>query len=161
MLGHLFKRSHLESNIITPQLYNELTFYKTFEHNLASCQKEIIIESPFLTKRRVLSLLPILQKAKARGVIIVINTRDPSEHDDYMKYEAEQAINFLLGLEITILFTGKLHRKLAIIDRKILWEGSLNILSQNDSCEIMQKTDSKYHVQRIMDFTGLNKFVEN
>ena len=34
---------------------------------------------------------------------------------------------------------GNHHRKLAILDRKVLWEGSLNILSQTRSREIRIK----------------------
>jgi hypothetical protein len=75
-----------------------------------------------------------------------------------MKSGAEQAVSLLLESQITILFTGRLHRKLAIIDRKVLWEGSLNILPQNDSCEIMQETNSESHARRVMDFIDIDKF---
>jgi hypothetical protein len=161
MLGHLFKLNLRPSTLSTPRLYNEQTFYKAFELSLVQCKKEVIIESPFLTKRRVLSLLTYLQKAKARGVTVIVNTRDPIESEGYMKDEAQQSVDILLNANVTVLFTGKLHRKLAIIDRRILWEGSLKILSQNDSCEIMQMTDSSRHAKRVIDFTGLRNFIES
>jgi len=159
MFKHLFKYRCKENDLPASQLYNEQTFYKAFEQSIEMCEKEIVIESPFLTQRRVLSLISLFQKARARGVSVIVNTRDPNEHDDYMKYEAEQAINLLLKSEVAILFTGKLHRKLAIVDRKILWEGSLNILSQNDSCEIMRKTDSKIYALQLINFIGIKKFL--
>jgi hypothetical protein len=161
MLGRLFKPNLRPSTLSTPRLYNERTFYKAFEISLAQCKKEVIIESPFLTKRRVVSLLPHLQKARIRGAIVIVNTRDPIESEGYMKDEAQRSVDILLNANITILFTGKLHRKLAIIDRRILWEGSLNILSQNDSCEIMQMADSSRHAKRVIDFTGLSNFIES
>lgn len=158
MLRKLLRRQRVTTSA-TLKLYNERTFYKSFEYDLVSSRNEVVIESPFLTMKRVSILLPHLRQAQMRGVAIVINTRDPIEHDEYMQQEAKQAIELLLKLEFTVLFTGKLHRKLAIIDRKILWEGSLNILSQNDSCELMQKSTSEYHVQQIMSFTGLDAFL--
>ena len=42
-----------------------------------------------------------------------------------------------------LLVNGRHHRKLAMIDRKILWEGSLNILSQTYSREFMRRIESK------------------
>ena len=56
-----------------------------------------------------------------------------------------------------VLYTVKHHRKLAIIDEEILWEGSLNILSQGDSCEIMRRTFSDSLALQMLHFTKLDK----
>lgn len=58
-------------------------------------------------------------------------------------------------LGVTVLFTGKLHRKIAITDNEILWEGSLNILSQSDSCEIMRRIVSCELSEQTVQFIGL------
>lgn len=125
------------------KLFNEKDFYAAFQRDLQRCLHEAIIESPFITQRRLYTLLPALQKLKARHVRVIVNTRDPLSNDnEYMRDDASRAISTLQHLGIQVLFTGKHHRKLAIIDRDILWEGSLNILSQNDSCEIMRRIES-------------------
>ena len=56
---------------------------------------------------------------------------------------------------IKVFYTIKHHRKLAIIDEEILWEGSLNILSQGDSCEIMRRTVSSSLVYQMLCFIKL------
>jgi hypothetical protein len=61
-----------------------------------------------------------------------------------------------MGIEV--LMTVGHHRKLAIIDENILWEGSLNILSQNDSCEIMRQIYSVESVKEMLRFTGIRKW---
>ena len=40
-----------------------------------------------------------------------------------------------------------------------LWEGSLNILSQNDSCEIMRRSVSSELVKQMADFVGASRYV--
>ncbi len=40
----------------------------------------------------------------------------------------------------------------------VLWEGSLNILSQNDSCELMRRMKSPLAVEEMMRFTGAHKW---
>ena len=55
--------------------------FQAFKKDLAQCKYEAVIESPFITGRRIESLLPILHKAVKRGVKIVVNTRDPLLHE--------------------------------------------------------------------------------
>jgi hypothetical protein len=55
-----------------------------------------------------------------------------------------------------VLYTAGHHRKLAILDRSILWEGSLNILSQNSSSEIMRRIQSAELAWQMAHFTKLD-----
>jgi hypothetical protein len=52
---------------------------------------------------------------------------------------------------------GSIHEKVAIIDRKILWEGSLNILSQRNSREMMRRTFDEKAAKEVMAYLGANK----
>ena len=71
-------------------------------------------------------------------------TRDPKEHEENMEYQSEETISLFerMGVQV-LLCIGNHHRKFAILDRKILWEGSLNILSQNKSREIMRRIENE------------------
>lgn len=154
---HRFKRH--SPDLLTSQLYNEKTFYKTFIRDLACCRSEAIIESPFITTQRTATLLPYLRKAMSHGVRVVINTRPPQEHDEYMRNEAERGIAILQGIGVEILLTGGHHRKLAIFNRSVLWEGSLNALSQNNSSEVMRRIESEQLATQMIDYIGLRNFV--
>lgn len=121
-------------------LFSQATFYDAFLRDLRTVRSEVIIESPFVTQRRFMELLPILQKLRCRGVAVTVNTRNPDEHDGIYVDQAYDAVAVLQELGVRVLYTTKLHRKLAIIDKEILWEGSLNILSFNDSCELMRRS---------------------
>jgi len=117
-LGHA--KPTRSADIVSSQLFNEQTFYSQFKRDLSKAKREIIIESPFLTTRRVQFLCPELRGAIQRGVTVIVNTRDPQEHDDYLRLEAEQAIPALQAMGIKVLLTGRHHRKLAIIDKTVL-----------------------------------------
>jgi len=146
------------ADLLTSILYNEETFYDKFLKDLSKCHSEVLIESPFITNRRLSTLLPVLQKLKDRKVRIAINTRDPRIHDDdYLMREATDAISTLQHMGIHVLYTGNLHRKLAILDRNILYEGSLNILSQNNSCEVMRRIESVQLAWQMIHFTKIDK----
>jgi phosphatidylserine/phosphatidylglycerophosphate/cardiolipin synthase-like enzyme len=158
MTSRFFSRhKKLQTELHTSTLFDQTTFYSAFQDTLRVCQEELVIESPFITMRRIHLLLPEFERLQRRGVRIVINTRPPEEHDDYLRAQTEEAVELLLGMDIKILFTGGHHRKLAIIDRTILWEGSLNILSQHDSCEIMRQTTSQEFARQMIEFIKLEE----
>ena len=147
------------SDLIDSRLFDHNTFYDSFLKDLDRSKDEVVIESPFLTTRRVSMLLSTLVKLNRRGVKVVINTRDPLEQEGHMRSEAELSIELLHGAGVSVLFTGGHHRKLAIIDRRVLWEGSLNILSQNDSCEIMRRTASARIAEDLISFIKLEAYL--
>lgn len=147
------------NSLLSSSLYDNTTFYKSFVKDLKDAQRSVLIESPFITTRRMNDLLPIFRTLRQQGVRIVVNTRNPEEHDSDYQQQALLAIFDMQELDITVLYTVKHHRKLAIIDGEILWEGSLNILSQNDSCEIMRRTKSEYLSRQMLKFTGVNKYL--
>lgn len=143
------------SELMSSQLFDESDFYDAFLKDLAKCQQEVILESPFATNKRVSLLLPMLEKLKNRGVRIIISTRDPEEHDNYLCDEARRSLSVLQHLGIHVIYTENCHRKLAILDRNILWEGSLNILSQCRSKEVMRRTKSTSLAWQMTRFVGL------
>lgn len=148
------------SDLLSSRLYDNKSFYKMFGKDLWHAQHSVIIESPFITAKRMEELLPILRKLRQRGVRITVNTRNPKEHDDAeYKYQAALAVYEMQELDITVLYTVKHHRKLAIIDGEILWEGSLNILSQIDSCEIMRRTVSQQLANEVVRFINAGRWL--
>jgi hypothetical protein len=75
-----------------------------------------------------------------------------------MQAEAEIRKFEAIGVQVLIT-TDYDHRKLAILDRKILWEGSLNILSQNCSQEIMRRIESEDQAEAMFRFIKLGKYI--
>jgi len=160
MLGRFLSRKTDASELIGSKLLNEDTFYPVLMKDLNNCGNELIIESPFITSRRLSQFLPMLQKLKQRKVRIIINTRDPHEHDDERRRdEAHRAVAKLQREGIQVLYTGSHHRKLVILDRTILYEGSLNVLSQNDSCEIMRRVESTKLAWDLIGFIKLDSYL--
>jgi phosphatidylserine/phosphatidylglycerophosphate/cardiolipin synthase-like enzyme len=141
-------------------LFDETTFYDKFIKDLNTCTKEIIIESPYITSKRAEMLIPIFNNLLAKDVKIYIMTRDPKEHNENMECQSEDVISLFerMGVQV-LLCIGNHHRKLAILDREVLWEGSLNILSQGHSREIMRRIESKDMALEMFNFLKLYKFI--
>jgi hypothetical protein len=141
------------------QLYDQSSFFERFQGDIQDCREELLIESAFLTLKRVKTLLPTLQLLTSRGIKVTVNTRWPDEHEDFMREQAMWAVGMLQSVDVIVLYTAGLHRKLAILDRTIVWEGSLNILSQSDSCELMRRTNSSDEANSILNYVGMKRFL--
>ena len=147
------------NSLLSSHLYNNETFYKTFEKDIRKAKEFVVIESPFITMKRIDALLPAIIKLRRRGVLIVVNTRHSEEHQYPYSNQAEEAVCRLQELKVRLVCTVKHHRKLAIIDDEILWEGSLNILSQNDSCEVMRRSVSSELVNQKLSYIGARRWL--
>jgi phosphatidylserine/phosphatidylglycerophosphate/cardiolipin synthase-like enzyme len=158
---NIFNRnSQASSDMLTSILYDETTFYNKFLHDLLQAQKEVIIESPFISTHRMNELRSLFKKLIHKGVKVYIFTRDPKEHTGEFKIQAEEEIQYFekLGVQV-LLCVGNHHRKLAMIDRSVLWEGSLNILSQIHSREIMRRINSIKMTQEMFGFLKFNRWI--
>jgi len=142
------------------RLYDQNDYYGAFIKDLKTARTRVIIESPFITMRRVNQLAPILEKLIKRGVTVIINTKPFEEHNPMLYDQVVNAIGKMQDIGIAIYMTVGHHRKLAIIDESILWEGSLNILSQNDSCEIMRRIESLEAIKQLLKFINLDRIYE-
>lgn len=151
----------MRRRMIKSSLYDEKTFYQKFIEDLSTCQKEVIIESPFISTERAKRLYPTFEKLVKQGVRVYVLTRDPREHSQSFEVQSEFEIRRfeVLGVQVFIC-TGNHHRKLAILDRKILWEGSLNILSQIKSREIMRRIEGKKSALEMFRFLKLGRFIK-
>src|SRR3989344_7399843 len=148
------------NSLFTSQLHDEHTFYQTFLKDVEKCQNELIIESPYITVQRFKTFDRLFEKLLEKGVKIYIITRNPKEHELGMEIQSEDTISWceMVGVQV-FLIAGNHHRKLALLDRKVLWEGSLNILSQNKSREIMRRIESPELTMQMLSFLKLEKFL--
>ena len=139
-------------------LFNEKTFYKAFVQDMLEAEKEVIIYSPFISKYRSDFFRKTMVNLKKRNINVFIFTRLLEEHNLLMRSEITCALNEYkeLGVDIFCL-PGLIHEKVAIIDRKVLWEGSLNILSQRVSKEMMRRTTDEDSTMQVLTYLGLNK----
>lgn len=141
-------------------LHDETTFYEKFIEDLLHASHEVVIESPFITQERMNMLSPIFESLIKRHVKVFVITRDPKEHSETLEIQSEAEIQRFeeLGVQV-LLCTGNHHRKLAILDREIVWEGSLNILSQTKSRETMRRIEGNQWAIEMFNFLSLENFL--
>lgn len=131
---------------------------RNFKHRL-------IIFSPFMTEKRLSTLLPAFSDAIAKGKQIIVITkalsdRSKAELPQYRKCEAE-----LRSLGVHIIHKKGMHEKLIFVDSNAVWIGSLNSLSFTGlTGEVMhrhmdQKLTAEY--EKLFDIEHINNATIN
>jgi hypothetical protein len=131
-------------------LFSEGTFYPAFMADLEGAEEEVVIFSPFVEHRRAAQLMPILRQLVDRGVSLIVVTRERQDSP-----ETAALIRGLADAGINVLRRQGLHEKIAFVDGKVAWFGSLNILSQRSSTEQMIRFAQPDIVTKLAGFTGV------
>jgi ssDNA-binding Zn-finger/Zn-ribbon topoisomerase 1 len=134
--------------------FTEGTFYPAFLKDLARARESIVIFSPFATGDGTARWVDSLRAALARGVRVRILTRPPQEFGGGSSDEVTELVGALRAVGIAVDLRARMHEKIAIIDGRILWHGSLNILSHRDTHESMLRLESPAACQQLRRFVS-------
>lgn len=149
---HKSKRMSIEQS----QLFDDRSFFKAFSKDYKNARRQVIIESPFISIRRSRELADITKRLIKRGVKVSVLTRAPESHTQLMARQSISGIEILKTAGIKVkCFKDLRHRKIAMIDNEILWEGSLNMLSHSNSKELMRRTVSEQQCRQVARLTSV------
>jgi superfamily I DNA and/or RNA helicase len=124
-------------------------FYKAFEKDLRGVKSKVFLASPFTTAQGTDRWMQIFRDLRAKNVEIVGFTKPVNEKD--ASTNSAEIHTGLEGVFKELRPVSKMHEKLAVFDQRIVWLGSLNILSHKNSTEIMVRIDSPDFAQSILD----------
>jgi phosphatidylserine/phosphatidylglycerophosphate/cardiolipin synthase-like enzyme len=135
-------------------IFDKENFQSVYSSDILNAIKEITIVSPFITKKRTIQMSTDLQKAIHRGVSVRIVIRSTEDYKPKDIGPWNESIAILRNTGATLLFKPSIHQKFAIIDQKIVWYGSINLLSFGTSEESMMRlvsTNIAYELGRAIE----------
>jgi ssDNA-binding Zn-finger/Zn-ribbon topoisomerase 1 len=134
--------------------FTEGTFYPAFQKDLVRARESVVIFSPFATAAGTGRWVDPLRAALARGVRVRILTRPPDELGGSTTDEVGELVRTVRDLGIAVDLRARMHEKIAILDGRILWHGSLNILSHRDTHESMLRIESPAACSQLARFVS-------
>lgn len=130
--------------------YTDQDFLKVFREDLANSTQRVIILSPFVSKNRATDYYAVLRSLLLREVTVEVYTKPKSEQPISLQNHFDDVKHNLMNIGAKFLVRPGMHEKVGAIDNKILWHGSLNILSHNDTRESMLRLESSELVCEIL-----------
>jgi hypothetical protein len=131
-------------------LFTERNFYPVFLEDVRSAKEEVIILSPFVSSKRSGQFVELFRVLVERGVKVNVYTRPPRGQVTDFALNAAEVVEQMRAIGVQVVERWKMHQKVAIVDRKVAWEGSLNILSHRDSGEQMRRLPFEKSVNELL-----------
>jgi len=123
-------------------IFDKSNFLPVFLKDILNVTSEILIVSPFITIKRTQQMIKELDFAIANKVNITIVTRPASDFTNKDLSSWKDAIEQLKTAGIHLVFKSNIHQKFSIFDQKIVWYGSINLLSYGSAEESMMRIES-------------------
>lgn len=131
-------------------MFNEKDFWSAFHSDLNATKEHALIVSPFLTVKRCSLFIETFAKLVTKGIKLTVYTRPVAELPQRnMALEADAVISQLQSIGVIVEQRSKIDQKIAIFDNRICWEGSLNLLCDNDRPENMRRLEGSAIAQEV------------
>jgi superfamily II DNA or RNA helicase len=140
-IGYKIKAGPVETDSVEI-IFNKSSFLPVFANDITAAKREALIVSPFVTRRRALHMLPLLEAAVKNGVRTIVVTRPPEDLKEKDGSALRETLKALGNSGVRLAFRSKIHQKFAVIDQKIVWYGSINLLGYGDAEESLMRLES-------------------
>lgn len=107
----------ISSSIAENQIFNGSTFYRPYTSDLTKAKRSIVISSPKLYRTEQNPLVTLLKELTQQGIEILITTAVENEQTAFIQSK---------GLSVKV--KPKLSLYTTIIDKEVVWYGSINTL---------------------------------
>lgn len=134
-------------------IYDFESYLQIFERDLQESEKDIIISSPQMNRKKVCRMISLLKERQEAGVKVTIVTWHP---DCYKYGKSEMRMQLLeqlrnTGFDIHLMEEACEH--FAVVDQKIVWYGNMNFLSKEDMEDNLMRVVSRDIAAEIMEMT--------
>lgn len=123
----------IPSSVSENQIFNGSTFYRPYTSDLTKAKRSIVISSPKLYRTEQNPLVTLLKELAQQGIEILITT----------VAENEQTV-FIQSKGLSVKVKPKLSLYTTIIDKEVVWYGSINTLGYASKDDNMIKVTDIY-----------------
>lgn len=132
-------------------IFDCMTYSDVYENDVKAATKEIIISSPGLNGRKVNQLIECVTERQENGVDITVLTLKPECYPEKRIRPTEELIQKLMVHGIAVREFAAMHEHFAIIDRELVWYGSMNLLSREKDKDNLLRVRSKEIAQELIE----------
>ena len=130
----------MSSSIAENQIFNGSTFYRPYTSDLTKAKRSIVISSPKLYRTEQNPLITLLKELTQQGIEILITTAAENEQTAFIQSK---------GLSVKV--KPKLSLYTTIIDKEVVWYGSINTLGYASKDDNMIKVTDIYLANELIE----------
>jgi len=131
-------------------IFNKDNFLPVFNQDIITAKKEIAIVSPFIRKRRTHQMIQHLKISIGKNIRVIVVTRPKEDFKPQDHALMQRTLDLLTNNGVRVAFKSNIHQKFAIMDQKVVWYGSINLLSYGSAQESIMRIESSNIANELM-----------
>ena len=152
-IGYSLHTSDAPEKQTANAIFDSDNYRSVFEQDIREAVKSVVISSPTLSRKRVEQLIALLQPGQENGLKVTVITWHP---DVYRYGKDEHRFGLLeslrtVGCEIHLVQDSCQH--FAVIDERIVWYGSMNLLSRDDVEDNIMRLECQEVAEELLGMT--------
>jgi len=131
-------------------IFSKDNFLPVFNQDIVAAEKEIVIVSPFVREKRTHQMVQHLKISTGKNLRVIVVTRPKEDFPPKNHPAMQKALNLLTDSGVRVVLKSNIHQKFAVLDQKVLWYGSINLLSYGSAQESMMRIESSHIANELM-----------
>jgi len=148
-IGYKTKGEELASDSINI-IFDKSNFLPVYVNDVVNAAREVLIVSPFVSRKRALLMMKHLEIALQNNVKVFIVTRPVDDFKEKDQVALQDVFDLLKNAGANLIVKSNIHQKFAVIDQRIVWYGSINLLSFGSAEESIMRLDSPNIANELM-----------
>jgi len=123
-------------------IFDKDSFLPVFNQDINAAKREVLIVSPFVRKMRTLQMTKHLKAALEKKIRVLIVTRPKEDFKSKDHATIQKTLDLLTDCGASVVFKSNIHQKFAVMDQKVVWYGSINLLSYGSAQESIMRMEN-------------------
>ena len=140
-------------------IFDYQNYINVFEKDIKEANNEIVISSPGLNKNKVNRFCELVKEKQTRGLKVSVITLSANVYPESRIEINKRLISKLIENGICVEFGDNMHEHFAVIDKNIVWYGSVNLLSREREDDNIMRVVSVEIAEELMEigFSNIDK----
>jgi hypothetical protein len=145
------RKTYQQANVI----YDRRDYVEVFERDLIEAEREIVISSPGLRRKKIERLIDLMEPRQRAGVSVTVITIHPegTKYDDINEHYV--LIDYMRRNGIRVRTTNVENEHYAVIDQHLVWHGGMNLLGKEDVWDNLIRVDNSQAAAELMEISEM------
>ena len=152
-LGYQIISKPITEKQVVNAIFDGRDYMETFERDLIEADQEIVISSPGLKRAKVERVISLLKQRQESGVVVTVITSAPDAVGYGDTIELFALIDEMRRNGINVRETNEECEHYAVIDRKLVWHGGMNLLGKMDIYDNLIRVENEQAATELLEMT--------
>jgi len=134
-------------------IYDRGNYAEVFERDMVEAEHELIISSPNIRRHKIDRMIALIRPRQEAGVRVTVITQDPELTIVGDTSDIQEMILEMRRAGIIVALTEDENEHYAVIDKKLVWHGGMNLLGREDVWDNLIRVESEKAAAELLEIS--------